>query len=159
MKTQNKLIIASAVLIILIGIIFVTGADELIINSFSKSISIDKTQRDFLLTKVPEIEGKAQKEIKPVVTIDCNKEYCKWSAVQEGLLNSYDNIIKKEYCKEKDEKNKINCFKYEIYTDEEIENLVSEKIASMLSKYADNNIKSNPYVKVSEGTIEVIEKK
>lgn len=157
MKKQNKIIAVSLILtIILVGTIFVTGADEIIVNTFTKTSSIDKVYKDFLLTKVPEV-SKGEKEIKPNIIITCNEDYCKWSAVQEGLIHSYDNLIKKQYC--------INltnrtCLEYGVYTNAEIETLVSQKVSNMLINYANKSIDSsnNTYTKISEGSLEVTAK-
>jgi len=173
----NKLYLTLIIATLLFGIIFVTGAGELIVSKFTKTVELDKTQRDYLLAKLPVTMEKGQplpNEIKPVITIDCNHDYCKWSAVQTNLIQSYDNIIDKKYCVEmgngticKNFDEKGICLEYEqvcikevIYTITEIEEQVTAQVSKRLSDYANESIKSDlkPYIKTSEGTLEITAK-
>jgi hypothetical protein len=144
---------------LLVGTIFVTGADELIKNNFSKSSIMDKASRDILLDTLPSIteKGKEIKEIKPTISISCYDKYCLWSATQEGLINSLDNRINREYCSKN---NKTDCTEHRTYTYEEIENKVTELVNEKLLNYA--NAKINRENKLlltkSEGTLTVNEK-
>lgn len=168
MKTiYISLIIAT----LLLGVIIVSGAGELIVSQFSKTSTMDKVNRDYLLTKVPTVIDKGQplpKEIKPEINIVCSAKECKYSAVQDGIISSYDNVLNREYCSEfnKTINEKLNrttneCVKYSIYKIAEIQDQVSSAVTQRLSDYANSSINQDSKVttEIATGTITITEKK
>lgn len=156
---MNKLYLTLIIATLLFGIIFVTSADD-IIAKFTSTTTMDKASRDYLLAKLPTTMDKGQplpKEISPAISIECNEDYCLWSAVQEGLISSYDNKIENKHCIKYEKK---LCLENQTYTTKEIEEQVVVLVNKKLSDYASSSMKSElkPYVKVSEGTIIVEEK-
>lgn len=162
-----KITLVSIILatIILVGTIFVTGASDISnsFNEFSKSSELDKSYRDFILTTIPTTYnskgGEITKEIKPVINIDCSDRECKYSAVQDGIINSYDNIIDRYYCIDFDIINST-CRTEKQYTTSEIENIVSTQVNNKLTVYANSSIEriNKPYTKISTGVITINEK-
>jgi hypothetical protein len=158
MKT-NKLIIASLILTILVGIVFVTGADELITTFFSKSVTIDKAERDFLLTKVPEV-SKDVKEIKMNITISCDTGNCNYKATQKGLPTIVGKVTRcsTECLKISDDILRTCLEENKVCLDMKgVETLVSNQIVNRLEIYAKQNMPLQ-YTEVSKGTITVEEK-
>ena len=156
MNKQSIAIIISAFMILTL----VSAGIFESVSNMDKTSELDKVYRDKLLTKLPEVPKGEVKEIKPTIEIDCNEEQCKYSAVQSGLINSYDNIINREYCSEYNQTDST-CITYSTYTVAEIETMVSEKVTSRLSNFANASIErdAKTFDKVSEGTISVVEKK
>lgn len=166
----------------IIGI--VVASDLVAVNNFTKDVSIDKEARDFLLTQAVG-ENKAPLEINPAINIDCSETECKWSAYQEGVISTYDNILNKKYCveyktgtrcldlgympcdgrancTEKCHRYSKDCIAEREYTTEEIENIVSTQVTQRLINYANSEIKEGDksvYTKVSEGELNIGEKK
>ena len=138
----------------------VIGAD-LITSNMSKITTIDKATRDYLLTKVE--VGKAQ-EIKPNIKIDCYDTACIWSAEQSGIIQTYGNVIDRNYCT--DGKVKVvgsqvqfTCTKPAIYTLAEIEDKVTQIVVNTISANAKSEMTIKPIVEGSTGTIEIWENK
>ena len=152
MKSQNnkmnKTLLIILISILCVGIVY--AGSELIASAFTKTSTMDKQYRDYLLTKVQTTLDKDNKElpkeIKPVISIECKEKECKYSAVQEGIISSYDNIINRKYCSEHNKNINENgktineCLIYSIYTLSEIENQVSELVTNRLSDYANQSI-------------------
>lgn len=156
---MNKLYLTLIIATLLFGIIFVTSADELITTLFSKSISIDKAERDFLLTKVPEI-SKDVKEIKLNLTISCDAENCNYKATQKGLPTIVGKVTRcSTECLEPSEDIFRGCSKENtVCLDMKgVENFVSEQITNRLEIFAKQNMPLN-YTEISKGTITVEEK-
>jgi len=143
--------------ILLIGIAVAGGV--LTTVSFEKTNEIDKTTRDYLLTKVAEVDStKGEvKQIKPIIDLRCFDKECFWNAYQENIIQSYDNQITREYCKTKDEEN-ILCIEQGIRTLEEMNQIVSDIVYSKIGDFAiSDQIKQEPK-EISEGTLEIREK-
>lgn len=138
---MKKLILA----LIICSIILTAVVTADIVSTMTKQTQMDKQLRDYLLTKVTatlDAQGKPfPKEIKPAITIECLDTTCKYSAVQEGIINSYDNVFDKGNM-----------------TTAEIETYVSDIVTQRLSDYASGDMNKQNYTKVSEGTIEIISK-
>ena len=160
MKPQNKLIIVILIIMNLVGIIFITGAGEIILTSFSKSVEMDKTSRDYLLTKVPEV-SKDVKEIKMNITISCDAEVCKYTAKQKGLpiINGKIPKCSIECSKFSDDILRTCLSENKVCLDTKgVESLVSNQIKSRLEIYAKDNMPLT-YTEISTGIIEVVEEK
>ena len=163
---MKKLYLTLIIATLLIGIVF---AGELITSQFTKTISMDKEQRDYLLTKAVFDQSKGEvKEIKPTINIECSAKECKYSAVQEGIISSYDNIINREYCSKYnytyDEKLQEiigdgGCIEYSIYNLIEMQDQVSNLVAKRLTDYANRSLSEDKtIVEVSTGIISITEK-
>lgn len=150
-------------LLISICLISFVVAGDLIATQFTKDMPIDKTTRDYLLTKVPTILDKNKapltKEIKPTINIVCSATECKYSAVQEGIISSYDNLINRMYCSEYDKEG--NCTKISAYSIIEIQDQVSKIVNLKLIDYATSSINqdSKTVNEISNGTITITEKR
>jgi len=159
---MKKQTIATIVSILLVVTLVSAGIFD-VVSTMDKTTEIDKVYRDYLLTKVPTtLDSKGVplvKEIKPVISIDCNEEQCKYSASQSGIINSQDNIIDRKYCSLINETDS-SCITYSTYTIAEIETKVSEQVTKRLSDYANTSIErdTKAFDKASEGTISVGEK-
>ena len=103
------------------------------LGAFDKSRTLEKAQRDELLSQTD------AGEINPDISWGCNDEYCMYSAVQEGIINSHNNRFDKDYCDTTNETTG-ECLSYTDYTPEEIDDLVADKVTSRLSNYADASI-------------------
>jgi hypothetical protein len=155
----NKIYLTLIIVSLLFGIIIVTGAGEIILTSFSKSVEMEKTSRDFLLTKVPEV-SKDVKEIKMNITISCDKDTCNYKATQKGLptIIGKVNRCSTECFKFSDDIFRTCLSENRVCLDiKEIESLISEQIKSRLEIYAKNNIPLN-YTEISKGTLEITQK-
>ena len=150
---KNKQTLSIIVSILLVITIVSAGIFESI-SSIDKTTTIDKVYRDKLLTLTTD------KDIKPIISIDCNDEQCKYSASQSGIINSHDNVIERKYCSEYNETDN-SCITYLTYTIAEIETMVSEQVTSRLENFANASIERDAiaFEKASEGTISVVEKK
>ena len=150
MKKQS---IATIVSVLLVITLVSAGIFESVSN-MDKTSELDKVYRDKLLTLTTD------KDIKPIIEIDCNLEQCKYSATQSGIINSYDNMIERKYCSEFNQTDN-SCLTYSTYTIAEIENMVSDAVTGRLSNFANVSIErdTKAYEKASEGTISVVEKK
>lgn len=153
---------------------------DTVLTQFTKSTSMNKAQRDFLLTKVPIVMDKGQplpKEINPVINIECSTHRCEYSAFQDGIIASYDNIIYRDYCARMgdgkrcmryDDINQTKCLQYNqicvdkaIYTLEEIQDKVSVLVTDMLSAYANSSMEEGQktLTETSTGKIIITEKR
>ena len=150
---MRKQSIATIVSILLVITLVSAGIFESI-SSIDKTTTIDKVYRDKLLTLTTD------KDIKPIIEIDCNEEQCKYSATQSGIINSYDNMIERKYCIDYNQTNST-CITYSTYTVAEIETMVSTAVTSRLENFANASIErdAKAFDKASEGTISVVEKK
>jgi hypothetical protein len=149
-------------LIISAMIIGITVADDIITaNKLSKTVEMNKSVRDNLITRLPtiivntynergEVTGtiELEKEIKPAIKIWCKDLECVWSAEQSGIIQSYNNIIKRNYCVKKEG---IKCIDEKTYTNAEIETKVINLVDIGKTK--------SPNDYVSEGDITFVEKK
>ena len=125
-------------ILIICSIIIVGVTADVIVSNMTGTTTMDKQLRDFLLTKVS--TGQA-KEIKPNITIECSGNICKWSAVQNGIIQSKDNVFSKGSM-----------------TTLEIEAYVSDIVTQRLSDYASGDMNKGSYIKVSEGTVIINQK-
>jgi hypothetical protein len=157
---MKKLYISLIFGILLIGIV-IAGA-EITANKFTKEKQIDKVERDYLLTKIPIITDEKGKELpkglKPKIIIECYEKECKYSAVLDNIIQTYDNIITREYCEKIDEKTG-ECLKQGIYTLVEIEDQVSDIIMSRINQYSVDDKVTKEVVEKSEGDLIITEKK
>ena len=133
-------------ILIICSIIIVGVTADVIVSNMTGTTTMDKQLRDFLLTKVSaslDAQGKPlPKEIKPAITIECLGNSCKYSAVQEGIIQSYDNVFDKGNM-----------------TTTEMETYVSNIVTQRLSAYASGDMNKQNYTKVSEGSLTIGEKK
>jgi len=150
MNKQSIAIIISAFMILTL----VSAGIFESVSNMDKTSELDKVYRDKLLTLTTD------KDIKPIIEIDCNEEQCKYSATQSGIINSYDNMIERKYCSEFNQTDN-SCLTYSTYTVAEIETMVSEQVTSRLENFANASIErdAKAFDKASEGTISVVEKK
>jgi hypothetical protein len=156
---RNKITI-TIMSILLVGLVLAGGA--ITATSFTKTTEIDKITRDYLLTKVisaTDSKGdELPKEIKPQISIRCFDNYCLYDTAQEGIIQSYDNSISREYCKKTDDKTGF-CIEQGIYTIVEIEEKVSQEVSSRLGSYVTSDKNKEEPKEISKGTLEIMEKK
>lgn len=130
-------------LILILGIILLASVIASV--TFSRDISIDKTLRDFLLTKIPDnLDEKGnpiKKEINMSIIIKCGETECLWSAEYPNIISTYDNKLSKERL-----------------TDEQVKNKVIQLIKQRLEDYATSEINKKDYLDVTEGVVIIIEK-
>lgn len=156
---MNKIYLGLLVVMVLVAGVVIA---DVTISQFTKDVPIDKAQRDYLLTKVPQqvdAQGKLiPKEIKPVINIECSSVDCKYSAVQDRLISSYDNVVDRMYCS-KYENN--TCTQQAQYTLAEIQDQVSTAVTSRLTAYANESMASDGKVTTEKatGTITITEKR
>ena len=147
---MKRKILVPLMAILVIGIVSAgIGLDAL-----DKTRTLEKAQRDMLLSKTEEAT------INPDVEITYNGEYYLWSAVQEGVINSHHNRMEKDYCSETNETSG-ECITYTDYTDAEIQDMVADAVQAKLSNYANAEISraNNPQADWGTGNVEIIEKK
>jgi len=153
---MNKKIKTILPLIIVFALVGTIIAADITLKVVNKSRDLDKAQRDILLTKTE------ANVIEPNITIKCSEDYCLWSAYQEGITDTRDNKIQRY---------SIECSLYNEttsscetetridYTDDEIQDLVADAIASRLENYADAEIARDNYVDWGTGNIIIEERK
>ena len=124
---MKKLTLTIIISILLVGSIIATG-----ISISNKSRDLDKGTRDIILNAIPE------NEISLEVLISCSEDDCIWSAYQDGLINTHDNIISKHYsiCVSCEKITKDSRVEERVYTNEEIENKVMDIIEGRITSYA-----------------------
>jgi hypothetical protein len=146
---------------ILIGLIICSSV--LAISSYNETRELSKVYRNELLSQTD------ANEINVNVSIECNDDYCLWSAYQQGIISSRDNKIDKSYCNEYEiledfgdgEDLKGECISYSDYTDAEIQDIVADAVQVRLENYADASIqrKADIYEDKSSGRVIIGENK
>lgn len=148
-KTMKTLSIVFSILILVVVV-----SAEIIpqLSNVAETREIDKKYRDELLSQTTD------KEIKPNVSIECNDDYCLWSAEQKGIISSYHNRVDKKYC---DEYNDTihECITWIQYTDEEIIDMVTDKVLDRLENYANASLERKVNTPFADGSVEITEKK
>ncbi len=139
-------------LMIIIGILIVGIVSAGVGLSISKSRDMDKIYRDELLTMTN------AGEINPVVDIQCSDNYCLWSAEQQGIISSFSNRIDRFYCSNYNF-TEGSCLGYTAFTDEEIQDIVADKVLSRLETFANASLSKEDYADWGSGNVGINEKK
>lgn len=132
---SNKLNLIIGIILILGIVTAIVSAD--IISSLTATKELNRSTREALISVSP----RGTTEIRPAITIDCFQDYCKWSAYQEGLINTQDNIILRGSM-----------------TNDELFNKTSYLVQKKLEEYADTISVKNP-TDTLKGTVIFVEKK
>lgn len=144
--------------------IFVSA--ELSLNIFNKSIDIDKTQKDYLISKMPltmENGHAVTQELNPEINMFCSASKCEYSVFLDNIISSYNNIVSRQYCfkynnsdvcEKFDDKGKCElyekiCSEIANYNISVMESKISQIVADRLIQFANNSISEDENKKLN----------
>ena len=156
---MKKIYLTIILSILIIGIV----SAGIGIGAYNETRELSKVYRNELLSQTD------ANEINVNVSIECNDDYCLWSAYQQGIISSRDNKIDKSYCSKYEtledfgdgEDLRGECISYSDYTDAEIQDMVADGVQARLENYANASIerKADAYEDWGTGNLEITEKK